>query len=34
LQVNDDEITWDPDLGLAIEKLPEGKNAFGLWKLI
>lgn len=34
LTVNDDCIVLDPDLGLAIEKLPEGKNAFGLWKLI
>ncbi|ORY37304.1 Bardet-Biedl syndrome 5 protein [Neocallimastix californiae] len=34
LKVNDDAIAWDPDLGLAIEKLSEGKNAFGLWKLI
>ncbi|ORX53006.1 DUF1448-domain-containing protein [Piromyces finnis] len=34
LNVNDKDIVWDPDLGLAIEKLQEGKNAFGLWKLI
>jgi len=34
LNVNDNCIALDPDLGLAIERLPEGKNAFGLWKLI